>query len=167
VEFVEGTKLDPVNGMVGVGKPRGGDGDQIGGTLHFDFFWQSLERRLPYATERALAILGLQQPSGLWDESNPWWLTFDACYMLGRTTPDVSDDLAERARDAVARALAVLAKRAGDDAARGEDFVEPWIGAHMLTGALSFFAYAQQLLGRDSVVTAAPLKLVLDRRPYI
>jgi hypothetical protein len=167
VEFVEGRKLDPSNGMVGVGKPPGGDGDQIGGTLHFDFFWQALERRLPYATQRAQAILTLQQPSGLWDENNPWWLTFDACYMLGRTIPDVSDDLAGRVREAVSRAVAVLAKRAADDATRSEDFVEPWIGAHMLTGAVSFFAYAQQVLGRNAIVTDEPLELVLDRRPYI
>ena len=47
VEFVEGTKLDEANGMVGVGKPPGGDTDQIGGTLHFDFFWAALGRQLP------------------------------------------------------------------------------------------------------------------------
>lgn len=167
VAFVEGTKLESANGMVGIGKPPGGDGDQIGGTLHFDFFWQALGRRLPYATERAEAILGLQQPSGLWDENNPWWLTFDACYMLGRTIPDVCDDLVERVRDAVARAVAVLAPRALDGAERSGDFVEPWIGAHMLTGAVSFFAYAQQVLGPERIVTDRPLELVLDRRPYI
>jgi hypothetical protein len=167
VEFVEGTKLDSVNGMVGVGKPPGGDGDQIGGTLHFDFFWQALGRRLPHPTERAEAILGLQQPTGLWDENNPWWLTFDSCYMLGRTIPEVSGDLAERVRGAVARAVDVLAPRALDGAARSGDFVEPWIGAHMLTGAVSFFAYAQQVLGPECIVTDRPLEFVLDRRPYI
>ena len=52
VDFVERRKLDSANGMVGIAKPPGGDADQIGGTLHFDFFWQALGRRLPFATER-------------------------------------------------------------------------------------------------------------------
>jgi hypothetical protein len=167
VEFVEGGKLDSANGMVGIAKPPGGDADQIGGTLHFDFFWQALGRRLPYAAERAEAILGLQQSSGLWDENNPWWLTFDACYMLWRTIPEIGEDMAERVRNAVARAVTVLAPRALDSGARGGDFVEPWIGAHMLTGAVSFFAYAQRVLGIERVATDRPLELVLDRRPYI
>jgi hypothetical protein len=37
----------------------------------------------------------------------------------------------------------------------------------MVTGAVSFFAYAQQVLGESRVITDRPLRSVLDRRPYI
>ncbi len=167
VEFIEGTKLDAANGMVGIDKPPAGDGDQIGGTLHFDFFWAALGRRLPFAAERAKALLGLQLPDGLWDPNNPWWLTFDSVYMLGRTLPDLPDGEAAGVRAAIGRAVSTLAARAADAARRRIDFVEPWIGAHMLTGALSLFACAQQILGIERIVTDRPLRLVLDRRPYI
>jgi hypothetical protein len=167
VGYVEGTKMDEANGMVGVDKPPAGDSDQIGGTLHFDFLWAALARRLPFASARADALLGLQLRSGLWDATNPWWLTFDAVYMLRRTLPDLSGERTEDVRAAVARATAALSARASDPAVRSSDFVDPWMGAHMLTGAVSFFAYAQQVLGERRVITGRPLRSVLDRRPYI
>jgi hypothetical protein len=167
VDDIQKTKLDPVNGMVGIGKPADGDLDQIGGTFHFDFFWAALGLRLPFAPARATSLLGLQQPSGLWDPNNPWWLSFDAIYMLGRTLPELAGNEAERVQAAIARTVSTLTQRAADPALRASDFVQPWIGAHMLTGALSLFAYAQQLFGPDRVKTSRPLKLVLDRRPYI
>ena len=37
----------------------------------------------------------------------------------------------------------------------------------MVTGAISLFACAQQILGPELVITERPLELVLDRRPYI
>jgi hypothetical protein len=167
VDYVERTKMDRANGMVGVDKPPGGDLDQIGGTLHFDFFWAALGRQLPFASARTQALLGLQLPSGLWDPTNPWWLSFDAVYMLGRTLPDLTANQAERVRAAVARAASALNARWSDPGIRESDFVEPWIGAHMLTGAVSFFACAQQVLGESRVITDRPLRSVLDRRPYI
>jgi hypothetical protein len=167
VDYVERTKMDQANGMVGVDKPPGGDTDQIGGTLHFDFFWAALGRQLPFAPARTEALLGLQLPSGLWDPTNPWWLTFDAVYMLRRTRPDLPADQAERVRAAVARAASALSARSSDPDLRKSDFVDPWIGAHMLTGAVSFFAYAQQVLGESRVISERPLRSVLDRRPYI
>lgn len=167
VAYVEDTKLDPANGMVGIDKPASGDTDQIGGTLHFDFFWAALERGLPFARARAAALCGLQLESGLWDPNNPWWLTFDAVYMLARALPELTDEQAAEVRHAIARAVAALAARATDADQRAGDFVQPWIGAHMLTGALSLFACAQQALGFERVITTRPLRLVLDRRPYI
>lgn len=166
-EHCEQTKLDPRNGMMGVDKPAAGDLDQIGGTFHFDFLWASKGRTLPRSSERAGALLKLQLANGLWDEHNPWWLTFDAVYMLGRALPELSSDLKKKVTDAVERAVDVLAKRALDDTARKGDFVTAWMGTHMLTGAVSFFACAQKLLGQQAVVTEKPLRLVLDRRPYI
>jgi hypothetical protein len=71
VDYVERTKMDTMNGMVGIDKPSGGDTDQIGGTLHFDFFWAALGRQLPFAAARTEALLGLQLPSGLWDPDTP------------------------------------------------------------------------------------------------
>ncbi len=167
VEYVEHGKLDPASGMVGVDKPPQGDLDQVGGTFHFDFMWASLGRRLPNPEARASALLGLQQPGGLWASDNPWWLTFDAIYMLGRTLPELSPQRSDEVLSAISRAVTVVAARAGDSDRRTDDFVEPWIGAHILTGAVSLFAYAQQVLGIERVITSRPLRLVLDRRPYI
>jgi hypothetical protein len=167
VNDIQDTLLDHANGMVGVGKPAEGDLDQIGGTFHFDFFWGALDLRLPFAQARAKSLLGLQQSNGLWDPNNPWWLTFDAIYMLGRTLPDLAVDEVQQVLAAIARSVSTVAERAANARQRTSDFVQPWIGAHMLTGALSLFAYAQQVLGENRVKTSRPLKLVLDRRPYI
>lgn len=167
VQYIESGKLDAANGMVGVGKPAGGDLDQVGGTFHFDFFWYSLGRTLPHATQRTEALIGLQLDSGIWDANNPWWLTFDSIYMLARAIPELSETLADAARRSIERAVAVVAERASDAGQRSVDFEEPWIGLHMLLGAISLFANAQQTLGADVVKTDVPLNLVLDRRPYI
>jgi hypothetical protein len=167
VDYIQDTKLDQSNGMVGIGKPAEGDLDQIGGTFHFDFLWSTLDLRLPFAQARARSLLGLQQPSGLWDPNNPWWLTFDSIYMLGRTLHDVANDQAAEVLAAIGRAVSTVTERAATAQQRTSDFGEPWIGAHMLTGAVSLFAYAQQVLGENRVISSRPLRLVLDRRPYI
>jgi len=166
-DYCEKTKLNQQNGMMGVDKPAAGDKDQIGGTFHFDFLWASQGRRLPLPDKRATALLGLQQRNGLWDEHNPWWLTFDGVYMLGRAQPELTEAMKKKVTTAVKLAVDTLAPRALDAGQRKADFVDAWMGVHMLTGAVSFFAYAQQLLGREAVVTEKPLRLVLDRRPYI
>ncbi|SDQ22222.1 hypothetical protein [Actinopolyspora saharensis] len=168
VDYVENGRLDPATGMVGIGKPSTGDLDQIGGTFHFDFLWAALDRTLGHPQERAEALLGLQRSDGLWDEHNPWWLTFDAVYMLGRALPHLDDDLAERTRRAVGRAVDVLVARALDSGQRERDFVDSWMGTHTLTGAVSAFAHVQRhLFGTERVRTERPLRPVLDRRPYI
>ncbi len=167
VGYIEKRKFDPATGMVGVDKPPQGDKDQIGGTFHFDFFWASRDRELPHPQARASALLDLQQSSGLWDPHNPWWLSLDAVYMLGRTMPSLPADAAKAARSAIVLTANALADRAADPAQRVTDFGDAWMGVHMLTGAISFFAYLQQILGHDAVITERPLRLVLDRRPYI
>ncbi|GAA2209000.1 hypothetical protein GCM10009850_044580 [Nonomuraea monospora] len=167
VSYIESAKLDATTGLAGLGKPEQGDLDQIGGTFHFDFVWAALHRTLPHAQARAKTLLGLQKTGGLWDEHNPWWLTFDSIYMLGRTLPHVPGDLADRVREAIAKAVTALAARALDSGTRTKDFVDHWQGVHMLTGALSAFAYAQQVFGTETLRTDRPLRLVLDRRPYI
>jgi hypothetical protein len=40
-------------------------------------------------------------------------------------------------------------------------------GVHSLTAAVNIAAEAQQFLGAQEIVTDWPLKLVLDRRPFI
>ncbi|MCK2218500.1 hypothetical protein MF672_032590 [Actinomadura sp. ATCC 31491] len=167
VGYVESSKWDAATGLAGVGKPAHGDLDQIGGTFHFDFLWAALGRALPHAEARARTLLGLQRSDGLWDEHNPWWLTFDSVYMLGRTLPHLPADQAGRVRDAIAGAVTALAGRALDSGRRKQDFTDHWQGVHMLTGALSAFAYAQQVFGTETLRTDRPLRLVLDRRPYI
>lgn len=167
VKHTEKTWLSPDNGMVGLDKPKAGDRDQIGGTFHFDFLWASMGKTLPHSEARAQSLLGLQQDNGLWDQNNPWWLTFDAVYMLGRALPHLPATTADNVRTSIERAVTTLATRADDKHARERDFEHAWLGVHMLTGAVSFFAYAQQLLGAETMITEQPLRLVLDRRPYI
>ena len=41
------------------------------------------------------------------------------------------------------------------------------LAVHSVTAAISIAAEAQQFLGADQVITDWPLKLVLDRRPFI
>jgi hypothetical protein len=168
IGYVQDTKFDSDTGMVGVGKPEEGDLDQIGGTFHFDFLWATLDRTLPHPQARAKALMNLQQPNGLWDDHNPWWLTFDSVYMLGRTLAALPNSQANRVREAISKAIGALADRALDSAQRQHDFVDHWMGVHMLTGATSAFAYAQRhLFGTDTLRTDHPLQLVLDHRPYI
>ncbi len=156
--------LDAATGMFGDGKPAAGDLDQIGGTFHYAFIYESAGRTLPGAGERSRAILGLQRPDGLWDPANPYWLTLDAVYLLSRAasrddTPD------SRAATAVYRALEALWP-ATVTSGRMAAFGAP-MGTHSVVAVLTCFAEAQRLLGPDVVITDGELANVLDRRPFI
>lgn len=159
------TRFDPNNGMLGQDKPSGGDTDQIGGTFHFAFFWEYFGRQMPFSDQRVDAILGLQGPTEIWAGDNPWWMPFDSIYMLSRVA-SYSDYRKEDIRNSVQRAVEVCYERAMDQACRETDFYYPELGVHTLTGAISLFAVAQQFLG-DEIISPKPLRLVLDRRPYI
>lgn len=153
-------KFDPANGMMGDGKPPEGDFDQVGGTFHYAFMYEHFGRAMPYPAARTDAILGLQRDDGTWHERNIWWLTLDALYMLDRDQrrlPHRPDDV----RAAIARATAAAAERIATPEVR--DGMTP----HQLTATVNLFAIAQQALGRDEIVTDRPLRLVLDRRPFI
>jgi hypothetical protein len=167
MDYVDQTMVDASSGMLGQDKPPVGDLDQIGGTVHFEFFWAYFKRHLPHVEKRVDAILGLQQPDGLWDDNNPWWMTFDATYMLARAAAAKTAYRAADVRSAVRRALTVVFERAMDPKQREADFYQPVLGVHNLTGAISLFANAQEFLGADVVGTDCPLRLVLNRRPYI
>jgi len=153
-------RCDPANGMLGEGKPAGGDTDQIGGTFHYLFLYETFGRTLPSARARMDAVLALQLPSGNWHEANPWWLTLDAIYMLTR------DERRERYRTAdvaaaVERALRAAVQRL--DRPETRQAMSP----HTLTAVVSLLAVAQQFLGDEAVRSPRPLQLVLDRRPFI
>jgi hypothetical protein len=157
------TRLDPATGMFGTAKPRTGDLDQVGGTFHYCFLYEHRRRELPGAAARVDAVLGLQQADGLWDPTNPFWLTLDGVYLLTRSVlraPRRSDDVV----DAVRRASAAVIQLVGDD---------PWsvfggdLGVHSVTAAVSLLAEAQRFLGQREIGTGKPLNLVLDRRPFV
>lgn len=153
-------RFDPANGMLGIDKPAAGDFDQIGGTFHYAFLYEYFGRTMPFAEARTDAILGLQLPSGNWHERNVWWLTLDAIYMLDRDQRRIGHRPAE-VREAIIRALAAAAARLENPE------VLQALTPHALTAVVSLITIAQQHLGPDEVRSPQPLKLVLDRRPFI
>jgi len=157
--------LDPVNGMFGDDKPPEGDLDQVGGTFHYAFLYEWAHRRLPYASARVDSVLALHHDDGLWDEANPHWLTLDGVYLLTRGMRHSAYRRVE-VEMAVAGAAEVAASLALDARARDEAFGGP-MGTHALVAVVSVLAEAQGLLGADVVISDRPLRLVLDRRPFI
>ncbi|MDD4890276.1 MAG: hypothetical protein PHU85_10140 [Phycisphaerae bacterium] len=158
--------FDPRNGLMGRGKPAGGDIDQIGGTFHYAFVYEHFRRRMPHGPQRIDAVLGLQLPAGDWDPQNNSWLTLDGLYLLTRSVRHCHhrpDDV----RSAVRRIASTCYERVMDNGWRQREFVEHTVGAHMLTAAVSILAECQQFLSLDEIATDYPLQLVLDRRPFI
>jgi len=158
--------LDPANGMLGIGKPAGGDCDQVGGTFHYAFVYEYFHRRMPHPEARIAAVLGLQQANGEWLAANPWWLTLDAMYLATRAARHCQRRVDDVSR-CVRRVVALCHERVSSPADRRRYFAEADLGVHTLTAAISIFAEAQQFLGAHEVVTDWPLQLVLDRRPFI
>ncbi len=157
--------LDPRNGMLGKEKPAGGDFDQIGGTFHYFFLYNYFNRRMGFPEQRIDAILGLQRPDGHWDASNRTWLTLDGIYLLTRTLRHAPHRVAD-VHAAMHRVMGTLMQEMYAPAARKVAFGGKLPG-HTLTCAVSILAEMQQFFGSDVVVTDWPLKLVLDRRPFI
>lgn len=159
------TYVDPNNGMLGRNKPPGGDTDQIGGTFHYLFIYEHYHRRMPCPEARVDAILGLQMDNGEWDSGNPWWMTIDALYMLTRGVRH-SQHRAADVREAVRRTAATCLERVMDSACRQKYFGKG-MAVHTLTAATNLFAEIQEFLGADEVVTDEPMRLILDKRPFI
>jgi hypothetical protein len=157
--------FDPNNGMMGRDKSAGGDMDQIGGTFHYSFLYQFFNRQMLYPEKRIDAVLRLQQPNGYWSTSNHLWLTLDAIYLMTRTLrycPHRYEDV----RACVQRTLRALQQDVYSPEGRKTVFSK-MDGVHSLTAAISIAAEAQNFLGIKEVITDWPLKLVLDRRPFI
>lgn len=157
--------IDPRNGMLGRGKPAGGDYDQIGGTFHYAFLFSHFNRLMPYPEQRIDAILGLQQPDGYWAPDNHLWLTFDAMYLLTRASrvcPHRRDEIVAVVR----RLMQLLATDVFSPEGRARTFVGK-LPVHSLTAALSAAAEAQIFLGHREIITERPLRLIVDRRPFI
>ena len=164
-------RLDPASGMHGEAKPPGGDLDQVGGTFHHAFCAEHWGSPVAHPRARIDAVLGLQRPDGLWDPANPHWLTLDGVWLVGRaleqTAADGEPHRADDVRAAVGRAVdAVLAPLAGE-AGRRAALLDADMGSHSLVAVVSLLAEARRCLGPDAVRTATPLRLVLDRRPFV
>lgn len=159
------SRLDPANGMHGLGKAPQGDLDQIGGTFHYAFVHEQMARPLRYDEARVDAVLGLQRPDGLWDHGNPLWLTLDAVYLLNRDTGR-NGHRRDEAEAAVRRAVLAVLDALGHGPNWDSWLVRHDLASHNLVALLSLLAEAQRCLGPD-VIVAEPLHLVLDRRPFI
>jgi hypothetical protein len=158
--------FDPRNGMMGIDKPAGGDFDQIGGTFHYAFLYQYFNRQMPFPEKRIDAVIGLQQPDGYWHPTNHLWLTLDAVYLLTRTLrqqPHRFDEV----RAVVRRVMEIFQREVFSPEGRKKTILTGNLPVHSLTAAISLAAEAQQFLGAHEVVTEKPLRLVLDRRPFI
>jgi len=158
-------RLDPTTGMHGVDKPAAGDTDQIGGSFHYAFLYDWHHRLMAHPEARIDAILGLQRDDGVWADDNPLWLTLDAVYLLARAV-ERSGHRRPDVEAAVRRAVLAVEERAVQPSRRDAAF--GWyLGAHSLTAAVSILAEGQRFLGQQAICTDRPLRLVLDRRPFI
>jgi hypothetical protein len=86
-------------------------------------------------------------------------------YLMTRTLRYCEHRL-EDVRNSVRRIMDVLERDVFSPEGRKQTFSKH-DGVHSLTAAISIVAEAQQFLGASEVVTDWPLKLVLDRRPFI
>ena len=157
--------FDPHNGMMGVGKPPGGDSDQVGGTFHYGFLYEHFNRHLPFPEARIDAVLGTQMADGFWRADNHHWLTLDAIFLMTRSlrhTTHRFDDV----RACVRRVMGILMQEAFSPEGR-KTALAPRIPVHSVTALVSIAAEAQKFLGAREVITEHPLKLILDRRPFI
>jgi hypothetical protein len=157
--------FDSNNGLMGRDKPASGDIDQVGGTFHYSFLYQFFNRQMPYPEKRIDSVLGLQRPDGYWSPGNHLWMTLDAIYLMTRTLRYCPQRI-EDVRSSVRRVLKVLEQDIFSSKGRKTTFAQSE-GVHSLTAAISIAAEAQQFLGSREVITDWPLKLVLDRRPFI
>ena len=157
--------FDPSNGLMGRDKPPGGDIDQIGGTFHYSFLYSFFNLPMPFPEKRIDTVLALQRPDGYWSPGNYLWLTLDAIYLMTRTLrycPHRFDDV----RASVRRVMRTLQEAVYSPEGRKKAFAKGQ-AVHSLTAATAIAAEAQQFLGAHEVITDWPLKLVLDRRPFI
>jgi hypothetical protein len=157
--------FDPHNGLMGRDKPAGGDSDQIGGTFHYSFLYENFNRHPPFPEARIDTVLRLQLPDGYWMPSNHLWMTLDAVYLMTRTLRYCPHRF-EEVRATVRRLMATLQRDVYSPEGRKKTFVGH-LAVHSVTAALSIAAEAQKFLGAREVVTDQPLRLVLDRRPFI
>ena len=157
--------FDPRSGLMGRDKPPGGDADQVGGTFHYSFLYEHFNRHMPFPEARIDAVLGTQQPDGYWRDDNHLWLTLDAIYLLTRSLrlcPHRFDDV----RACIRRLMAILMRDVFSPEGR-KTALSPRIPVHSVTAAVSIAAEVQKFLGAQEVITDQPLRLVLDRRPFI
>jgi hypothetical protein len=157
--------FDPNNGLMGRDKPPGGDFDQIGGTFHYHFLYNHFNRQMPYPEKRIDTVLRLQQPDGYWHPTNHLWMMIDPMYLMTRTLRQSPHRFAD-VQECVRRMMRVLVRDVYSAEGRSQ-LLAGKMAAHSLTAALSIAAEAQQFLGVHEVITEKPLKLVLDRRPFI
>ncbi|HEV2618768.1 MAG TPA: hypothetical protein VGU23_02395, partial [Acidobacteriaceae bacterium] len=98
-------------------------------------------------------------------KDNYLWLTLDAIYLMTRTLR-YCEHRREEVRASVRRALRAVEAAAWSPGGRKRSFSKGQ-AVHAATVATAIGAEAQQFLGAQEVVTDWPLKLVLDRRPFI
>jgi hypothetical protein len=157
--------FDPANGMMGRDKAPGGDSDQVGGTFHYSFLYEHFNRHMPYPEARIDAVLRTQQPDGYWRADNHLWLTLDAIYLMTRSlryTTHRFDDV----RTCVRRLMETLMRDVYSPEGR-KTALAANLPVHSVTAAINIAAEVQRFLGAQEVITEQPLRLVLDRRPFI
>lgn len=157
--------FDVNNGLMGKEKPSGGDSDQIGGTFHYSFLYQNFNRHMPFPEARIDSVIRLQLPDGYWLATNHLWMTLDAIFLMTRTLrycPHRFDDV----QNVVRRVMGILMREVFSAEGRAKTFTGR-LAVHSITAAISIAAEAQQFLGAQEIVTDRPLRLVLDRRPFI
>ena len=135
---------------------------QLGGAFHFYFLYEHFRRPLPYPERIIDTIIGAQREDGTFPDSPfPCWLELDAIYELNRAVRQTGYRRVE-VLGAMKRTLGKIVERVMDSKYRDETMDD----THAMVAILSVLAELQQTLP-GYLVTPRPLRLVLDRRPFI
>ncbi len=157
--------FDQRNGLMGKNKPAKGDFDGVGGTFHYGFLYETFHKAMPYPEARIDSIIGLQDAQGYWNAPNHLWLTLDAIYMMTRALR-VTTHRYEDVKHTIRRTLDALMVDVFSPDGRVKS-LGGTLPTHSVMAALSIAAECQRFLGAEEIVTDRPLRLVLDRRPFI
>jgi len=135
----------------------------LGGTFHYLFLYEHFLRRFPYPDQLIDSALSIHRDGGMpIAETEVGFVELDLVYCLARA----SQQTAHRADEVTATLDQLAADIVGLVSDPGYRQTQAFLDLHVAFGGLSAIAELQRALpGR--IRTQTPLRLVLDRRPFI
>jgi len=159
-------EVDPATGLLRHGcidpSPAGGVFPHLAGSFHYLFNFEHAQRVWPHAAALVDTCLAIREDGTFPLARHVWFADVDWVYCLSRglRLSGHRRDEAQRALDAFAAEYARFLR--GLDPERDEGLDD----LHRLFGAVCVLAELQQA-APGVLASAAPLQLVLDRRPFI